>query len=44
LRVNTGIPVGAIDGDPAFIWGTFTYRRPTPADLLVPGLVHLVVE
>jgi tetratricopeptide (TPR) repeat protein len=44
LRVNTGVPVGPIAGDAAFIWGTFTYRRPTPADLLVPGLVHLVVE
>jgi tetratricopeptide (TPR) repeat protein len=24
-------------------WGLYTYRRPTPADLLVPGLIHLVL-
>jgi hypothetical protein len=44
LRVNEGTPIGPIAGDAAFIWGTFTYRRATPADLLVPSLVHLIVD
>jgi tetratricopeptide (TPR) repeat protein len=24
-------------------WGLYTYRRPTPEDLLVPGVIHLVL-
>jgi O-antigen ligase len=44
LRVNPAPSVASIEGDAAFIWGTFTYRRPTPADPLVPTLVHLKLE
>jgi tetratricopeptide (TPR) repeat protein len=43
-RVNPSIPVGPIAGSPAAFWGTFTYRRPTPADVLVPSLVHLAIR
>jgi O-antigen ligase len=43
-RVNPGTPVGPIAGGPAAFWGTFTYRRPTPADVLVPSLVHLAIK
>jgi tetratricopeptide (TPR) repeat protein len=35
---------GAPAGNLARYWGTFTYRRATPADMLVPGLVHLALE
>ena len=41
LRVNTGTPVGRIEGIPASLWGTYTYRRTTPMDILVPSLLHL---
>ncbi|HYK94607.1 MAG TPA: O-antigen ligase family protein [Candidatus Dormibacteraeota bacterium] len=44
LRVNLEPSVASIEGDAAFIWGTFTYRRPTPADPLVSSLVHLKLE
>jgi tetratricopeptide (TPR) repeat protein len=44
LRVNEGTPVGRIEGSPASFWGTFTYRRTTPQDILVPSLVHLTIE
>jgi O-antigen ligase len=44
LRVNEGIPIGRIEGAPASIWGTFTYRRTTPMDILVPSLLHLTIE
>jgi O-antigen ligase len=43
-RVNQGVSIGPIVGNPAAFWGTFTYRRPTPADVLVPSLVHLTIE
>jgi hypothetical protein len=32
---------GTVSGNLARFWGTFTYRRATPVDLLVPSLVHL---
>jgi tetratricopeptide (TPR) repeat protein len=32
---------GDAAGNLARFWGTFTYRRSTPADMLVPSLVHL---
>jgi tetratricopeptide (TPR) repeat protein len=44
LRVTSAVSAGAIEGDAASIWGTFTYRREIPADLLVPILVHLKLE
>jgi O-antigen ligase len=49
LSVNAGQlrvdPTGAAaDGRLAIFWGTFTYRRPTPRDLLVPGVAHLILE
>ena len=31
-------------GDPAIFWGTYTYRRNTPWDVLVPSLLHLALE
>lgn len=43
-RVNQGVAVGPMTGTPAAFWGTFTYRRPTPADVLVPSLVHLALK
>jgi tetratricopeptide (TPR) repeat protein/O-antigen ligase len=44
-RVATGPQVGrTLEGDPAIFWGTYTYRRSTPWDLLVPGVVHLTLE
>jgi len=43
-RVNPAVPIGPIAGNPAAFWGTFTYRRPTPADVLVPSLVHLAIR
>jgi O-antigen ligase/tetratricopeptide (TPR) repeat protein len=43
-RVNEGPVLGQdLAGNPAFFWGTYTYRRPTPWDVLVPGLVHLTL-
>ncbi|MEW5991525.1 MAG: O-antigen ligase family protein [Chloroflexota bacterium] len=33
-----------MSGGPAEFWGYYTYRRPTPWDLLVPDLVHLVTR
>jgi tetratricopeptide (TPR) repeat protein len=45
LRVNDQQAVGrSLEGDPAIFWGTYTYRRPTPWDVLVPSLVHLTLE
>jgi tetratricopeptide (TPR) repeat protein len=42
LRVTTGAGLGIQQGGlPATAWGLYTYRRPTPADMLVPSLVHL---
>jgi len=45
LRVAKEEKAGrTLEGDPAIFWGTFTYRRPTPFDVLVPGVVHLTLE
>jgi tetratricopeptide (TPR) repeat protein len=45
LRVSSTPQVGRSDaGDPALFYGHYTYRRPTPWDLLVPSLVHLTLE
>jgi O-antigen ligase/tetratricopeptide (TPR) repeat protein len=44
LRVDQGLPIGRIEGMPASLWGTYTYRRTTPADILVPSLIHLTIE
>jgi tetratricopeptide (TPR) repeat protein len=45
LRVRRGPQVGRSDaGDPARFYGHYTYRRPTPWDLLVPDLIHLALE
>jgi tetratricopeptide (TPR) repeat protein len=45
LRVNPGRAVGrSLQGGPASFWGTYTYRRSTPWDILVPSLIHLTIE
>jgi len=45
LRVATEPMVGrSLEGNPAIFWGTYTYRRYTPWDVLVPSLVHLTLE
>ena len=45
LRVNRNAQVGRSDaGNEALFYGYYTYRRPTPWDLLVPDLVHLTLE
>ena len=45
LRVATHPMAGrTLEGNPAIFWGTYTYRRPTPWDILVPSLVHLTLE
>ena len=45
LRVNPNRVVGrTLEGGPAIFWGTYTYRRSTPWDILVPSLIHLTVE
>jgi tetratricopeptide (TPR) repeat protein len=45
LRVNPNRVVGrTLEGGPAIFWGTYTYRRATPWDILVPSLIHLTVE
>lgn len=45
LRVATHPMAGrTLEGNPAIFWGTYTYRRPTPWDVLVPSLVHLTLE
>jgi O-antigen ligase len=42
LRISTAPGVGrTVEGNPAIFWGTYTYRRFTPWDVLVPSLVHL---
>jgi len=43
-RVSEGIAVIPLPGQPADFWGTFTYRRQTPSDVLVPSLVHLAIR
>jgi hypothetical protein len=44
LRVAGPDVVTYRGGFPATFWGTFTYRRPGPADILVPELVHLTLR
>jgi O-antigen ligase/tetratricopeptide (TPR) repeat protein len=45
LRVNPTVQVGRSEaGNEALFYGYYTYRRPTPWDLLVPSLVHLTLE
>jgi O-antigen ligase len=45
IRVATESLVGrSSEGNLAIFWGTYTYRRPTPWDVLVPSLVHLTLE
>jgi O-antigen ligase len=44
VRGGTGSPDEGATTTTALFWGTYTYRRPAPADLLVPGLVHLVLR
>ena len=42
LRVQEGPVVGrSLEGNPAIFWGTYTYRRFTPWDVLVPSLLHV---
>jgi Tetratricopeptide repeat. len=44
LRVATSGTGTPMFGSPADFWGTYTYRRPTPNDVLVPSLIHLKLE
>ncbi len=45
LRVSTTPLVGrTVEGNLALFYGTYTYRRPTPWDLLVPSLPHLTLN
>jgi O-antigen ligase len=44
LRVQPPGEGSAADGRLAIFWGTFTYRRPTPRDMLVPAIAHLILE
>ena len=45
LRVSTEPTIGrTAQGFIAEFYGTYTYRRPTPWDLLVPSLPHLTFE
>lgn len=45
LRIRTDPAVGrSLEGNPAIFWGTYTYRRFTPWDVLVPSLLHLTLE
>jgi tetratricopeptide (TPR) repeat protein len=45
LRVNPNRVVGrTLEGGPAIFWGTYTYRRSTPWDILVPSLIHLTLQ
>lgn len=44
LRVATSGTGSPMYGTPADFWGTYTYRRPTPTNILVPSLVHLGLE
>jgi O-antigen ligase len=43
LRVNNHVNIGRLQGGPADFWGTWTFRRPTPMDILLPTLVHLTI-
>jgi hypothetical protein len=45
LRVSPKPLIGrSVQGNIAEFYGTYTYRRPTPWDLLVPSLLHLTFE
>ena len=45
LRVSRDPMVGrTVAGGQADFWGTYSYRRPTPWNLLVPSVVQLVLE
>ena len=45
VRVATEPMIGrSSEGNLAIFWGTYTYRRATPWDILVPSLVHLTLE
>lgn len=45
LRVSDKVLVGrSVEGDVASFYGAYTYRRPTPWDLLVPSLIHFTVK
>jgi len=45
VRVATEPMIGrSSEGNLAIFWGTYTYRRPTPWDVLVPSLVHLTLQ
>jgi hypothetical protein len=45
LRVNPRPVIGrSSEGGPAIFWGTYTYRRSTPWDILVPSLIHLTLQ
>jgi hypothetical protein len=45
LRILQGPAIGrSLQGNPAIFWGTYSYRRFTPWDVLVPSLLHLTLE
>jgi O-antigen ligase/tetratricopeptide (TPR) repeat protein len=45
LRVNDKPVIGrTAEGDLALFYGLYTYRRPTPWDLLGPSLIHFTVK
>jgi O-antigen ligase/tetratricopeptide (TPR) repeat protein len=45
LRVSDHPMLGrTVAGDVAEFWGTYTYRRPTPWNLLVPSLIQLELQ
>jgi O-antigen ligase len=45
LRVSDGPKLGrTVAGDIAEFWGTYTYRRPTPWNILVPSLIQLELQ
>jgi O-antigen ligase len=45
LRVSQHPMLGrTVAGDVAEFWGTYTYRRPTPWNLLVPSLIQLELQ
>ena len=45
LRVSDGPKLGrTVAGNVAEFWGTYTYRRPTPWNILVPSLIQLELQ
>jgi O-antigen ligase/tetratricopeptide (TPR) repeat protein len=45
LRVSDGPKIGrTVAGTVAEFWGTYTYRRPTPWNILVPSLIQLELQ